>query len=241
MTVSALRRVYHPTSLALDDEVYLSSDVRHHLIRVCRCQMGDCIDLFTGDNHIYTARIVELTAKKCKILVVSVMLSNKESRLDITLAQVVPRARSMDWIVEKATELGVKRLLPIRGVQTPASHVAAGKLHHWREKVIAASQQSGRNVLMELLEPMLFDRAIEMLSGTQVYVLHPNASAALFEMVCKGIQGPMTLLLGSEAGFSESELVLIKKAGFPLLHLGARTLRVETASLAALALLMPLQ
>ncbi len=169
----------------------------------------------------------------------------RESRLDLTLAQVVARGERMDLIIQKAVELGVSRLVPLtsRRCNVRLEPNRAGKrLAHWRGIVVAACEQCGRNRLPEIAPVGSLDDWLAGASGPgDRLTLTPTAATGLAEWaVGRSGDGPVTLLIGPEGGFDSDEIAACRARGFAGVRLGPRILRTETAGLAAIAALQAL-
>lgn len=231
-------RVYVDEPLAADTLVEVGGPAANHISRVLRLKAGDAITTFNGRGGEYEARIDAIRKDRVLVLVGAYRAVERESPLAVTLAQGVSRGERMDFVVQKATELGVRRIVPLiteRSVVRLDSKQAEAKVRHWRAVVIAACEQCGRNTLPELSPPRrletLLARSDEAL---QRLVLSPLGEQRMGEL---DIRGPVLVLIGPEGGLSESELSAALRAGFRAVRLGPRILRTETAALAALAAL----
>jgi len=165
-----------------------------------------------------------------------------ESPLQLTLIQAISRGERMDLVVQKATELGVTRIVPVNtefGVVRLDERQALRRRAHWQAIVIGACEQSGRNRVPEVAAIGAVADAIHGGgAGTSKLLLSPHAPTSLAAQA-PGLRAAM-LLVGAEGGFSEREVALALQAGFVPCRLGPRVLRTETAPLAALALLQAL-
>ncbi len=142
-----LTRIHVAAPLVVGQEVTLPESAAAHLARVLRLQAGDPCVLFNGDGHDYAARITILSKREVRARVKSVRALDNESPLRITLVQGVARGEKMDWILQKATELGVHAFVPASSERSEVrldGERADKRLAHWRSVVIAACEQSGR-------------------------------------------------------------------------------------------------
>lgn len=241
-----LTRSHVGSPLRVGAEVALPEAVAAHLLRVLRLQVGDACVLFNGDGHDYDARIVALGKRDARAEVFAARRVDNESPLRIVLLQGLARGEKMDWILQKATELGVARFLP---VESERSEVrldpgrATKRLAHWREVVASACAQSGRAVLPEVASPQPLATAAGLREGRGL-LLDPFAEANLASV---GAGGPgergaatFTLAIGPEGGWSPRDRAQLAGAGFEGLRLGPRVLRTETAGIAAIAALQAL-
>jgi 16S rRNA (uracil1498-N3)-methyltransferase len=232
-----LTRIYVDEALASGEERDLPRSAAAHLGRVLRLGNGDPLTLFDGRGGEYAARIIAVTAGRMRVRVEEHTPVERESPLALVLAQSVSRGERMDWIVQKATELGVHTIAPVltaRGVVRLDERQAAAKHAHWRAVAIAAAEQCGRNRIPEICMPQsLHDWLAQPRDGARIVLgidgTRPLAAAQVRE------QG--AVLIGPEGGFAPEERELIERRGFECHGLGPRVLRTETAAIAALAVL----
>jgi 16S rRNA (uracil1498-N3)-methyltransferase len=221
----------------LSETVTLDGPEAHHLLHVMRAGVGMQVVLFDGSGAEFDARITHTGRSDVQLQVVARREVDRESRIALTLGVALPKGDRQKWLVEKATELGVARLVPLateRGLAQPESST----LEKLRRVVIEASKQCGRNRLMAI-EPSISLAAFvagadesasrliahpggQILSG----ILSANASATI-----------ITAAIGPEGGFTDEELNAALAAGWTPIDLGPRILRVETAAIALSALI----
>ena len=212
-----------------------------HLVRVLRLGPGDRVRLFNGDGHDYEAELLQAGKRGAQARVLArVAAPASESPLAITLAQGIARGEKMDWILQKATELGVARIAPVVTERTEVKLDAARadkRGAHWRGVVASACEQSGRACLPVLLAPAsLGDFLAGSTSISRRFVLDPGASATLAQLSLQPGES-LCLLVGPEGGLSERDLAAARAGGFAGLRMGSRILRTETAALAAISAL----
>ena len=234
-----MRAVRHHVDLPLREGaiVELPEVAVARLVRVLRLGPGDRVQLFNGDGRDYEAELLAAGKRGAQARVLSSRNVDNESPLRITLAQGIARGEKMDWVLQKATELGVARIAPVVSERTEVKLDAerAGKRDaHWRGVVAGACEQSGRARLPELLPPGSLADFLSREDSTRRYALDPGASATLASLeLAPG--DSLCLLVGPEGGLSERDLAMARAAGFEGLRLGPRILRTETAALAAIA------
>ncbi|MFO6420450.1 16S rRNA (uracil(1498)-N(3))-methyltransferase [Hylemonella sp. W303a] len=224
-------------------EFELPPETARH-VQVLRLQPGDTLTLFTGRNGEWTATILRMGRASVTVRVDQHHAVEREALLDVHLAVGMPANERMDWLVEKAVELGVASIQPLlteRSVLRLSGERALKKQLHWQGIATAACEQSGRNRLPSvhpvraLLDfvvwnpPEVHRRFVLSLDGDSLPLSQVLAS--------KPPTGPVLLLSGPEGGLSPNEEQAARAAGFEPLSLGKRTLRAETAPLAALAAL----
>jgi 16S rRNA (uracil1498-N3)-methyltransferase len=234
-----LTRVYVEDALAPGASRALAGSAATHITRVLRLEHGATLTLFDGRGGEYTARIDALRKDRVLVSVGEWSPIERESPLGIVLAQGVSRGERMDLVVQKATELGVRRIVPIVSERTVVrldARQADSRLRHWRAIAVAACEQCGRNRLPLIDAPVRLDQWLSLQKTDAAHVvLSPGASLRVREL-----QPPpagIVMLIGPEGGLAESEHAAALTAGFQALALGPRIVRTETAAIAALAAL----
>jgi len=233
-----LTRIHVGAPLVVGQEVTLPESAAAHLARVLRLQPGDACVLFNGDGHDYAARITILSKREVRARVESVRALDNESPLHITLVQGVARGEKMDWILQKATELGVHAFLPASSERSEVrldGERAGKRLAHWRSVVIAACEQSGRARIPSVASSQALPLAVSSLTGTARFLLDPLAQQAITDVAEPG--DGCVLAVGPEGGWSPRDRAVLEGAGFSAVRLGPRVLRTETAGIAAIAAL----
>jgi 16S rRNA (uracil1498-N3)-methyltransferase len=242
-----LTRVYVETVLTPGAVVELPRETASHLAKVLRARSGDSLILFGGDGCEYAGAVESVRGSRVTASVGDGAEVDRESPLAITLVQCVPRGDRMDFIVQKATELGVTRIVPVlsqRSVVRLDAAQAESKAAHWRAVVVNACEQCGRNRLPAIAAPVPL---IEYLgssaaagAGTPAagapaarFVLEPDLEAAAAPAALE-TAAHIAVAVGPEGGFGDEELEAFRIAGFRKLWLGPRILRTETAAIAAL-------
>ncbi len=233
-----LTRVYVAAPLESGTRLRLEGSAASHVTRVLRLRVGAALTLFNGSGGEYEAGIDKAHGGELTVAVGAHHAIERESPLALTLVQGISRGERMDLVVQKATELGVTRLVPViseRSVVKLDAHQADRKLLHWRAIVIAACEQCGRNRLPELAAPLGLREFLRGAgAGGMRLLLSPHGARGLAELTP---DAAVTVLIGPEGGLSEAEQEAAVQAGFAAVRLGPRILRTETAALTALALL----
>jgi 16S rRNA (uracil1498-N3)-methyltransferase len=237
-----LTRVHVPQPLVALAEVKLPEAAAGHLARVLRLRAGDRLVLFDGSGSDFHAEITEIAGSRVRARILERVDGLRESPLAVTLVQAVSRGERMDWTLQKATELGVRRIQPVlsaRSVVRLDAQQAERRLRHWQAIVASACEQCGRSVMPLVEPPLELSRYLERPCGdVRRMVLAPDGAVSI-----GGLAGGLTgveLLIGPEGGLDESELAAAVAAGFEAVRLGPRVLRTETAGIAALAVLQAL-
>jgi len=236
-------RLFVSGQLINGGELVLEGDRARYLGRVLRLAVGDDIAVFNGDGGEWSARIDAMTKSTVTLSVGEQAEPGTESALKIHLVQGISRGERMDFVVQKATELGVKRITPVLteyGVVKLDAARAEKRRNHWQSVATSACEQSGRTRLPLVDSPV----ALRDWFGnkpTEVdaeLILAPGATTSL-----AGIAAPQTkvcVLIGPEGGFSHTEYEDASVAGFTAVSLGPRVLRTETAAVATLSVMQSL-
>jgi len=232
-------RIYVDDQLETGQELLLPPHAYHHAVDVLRHPVGSLLWLFNGDGTEHEARLVAVARREARVRLLSSRRPAVESALDITLVQAVLKGDRMDYALQKAVELGVTRIRPLfaeHAALRPTGDRLEKKMGHWRRVIIGACEQSGRTRIPALLPPLDTGGVLSALDGPAV-LLAPSARTALGAIPR---YRKITVLVGPEGGFSRTELAKARGQGVPAAGLGPRTLRAETAAVAALAILQSL-
>jgi 16S rRNA (uracil1498-N3)-methyltransferase len=232
-------RFYCSQPLTLGATIVLPEHVSHH-VHVLRLAVGDPVTIFNGEGGEYTAILNSIDKKRASAELKAFSSREVELPYAITLAQALPEASKMDWIVEKAVELGATAIQPLaaqRCVVKLSNERATKKLSHWQGIIIAAAEQCGRNRLPHLGEVADFNGWIVQKNLHLRILLTPRAEQSLSNWARHHPPQAVALLIGPEGGFTEQEENAARAQGALTLSMGPRVLRTETAGLAALAAL----
>jgi 16S rRNA (uracil1498-N3)-methyltransferase len=232
-------RFHCPLPLTVGTAFSLPDHIAHHL-HVLRLAVGDSITLFNGEGGEYTATLNAIDRKRATAEIKAFSPREAELPYAVTLAQALPEGAKMDWIVEKAVELGVTAIQPIaaqRCVVRFSAERAPKKMAHWQGIAAAAAEQCGRNRLPHLAEPADFHQWIAQQNLHRRILLSPRAEQSLSAWAHHHPQQAVALLIGPEGGFTEQEEIAALAHGALALSMGPRVLRTETAGIAALAAL----
>jgi 16S rRNA (uracil1498-N3)-methyltransferase len=233
-----LTRVFIDAPLEPGSRVTLEGNAASHLTRVLRLRIGSSVTVFNGLGGEYSASIDKSHGGEVIVAIGEHRPIERESPFPLTLAQGVSRGERMDLVVQKATELGVSRLLPVlteRSVVRLDAQQADRKSNHWRAIAIAACEQCGRNRLPEVAVPAGLREVLSEPAGDRARLLLSPDAALRIEDVPRTVAG-VTVLIGPEGGLSDEEQADAQAAGFTSVNLGPRVLRTETAAIAALTL-----
>jgi 16S rRNA (uracil1498-N3)-methyltransferase len=232
----AAARFFFEGDLAAGARVRLPDAVAHHARRVLRLRTNDVITLFNGRGGEFTARI----GAAADVQIDQFDPVERESPLELTLIQALVANDKLDWVIEKAVELGVARII-IAATARSVIRLEHGRVDrrraHWRDVAIGACCQCGRNRLPALQFEASFAVALAAVADVpQRFILAPDAATG----VAAAVRMPTAIAVGPEGGFTDAESRLAARSGFARLRWSPRVLRTETAGLAVLAALQTL-
>lgn len=231
-------RIYQPGHYAVGERITLTETAGQHVGVVLRMQPNETLILFCGDNREFYATILSVHKKKVMVTITAVCDVNRESPRAIHLAQAISKGDRMEWVMQKAVELGVTSITPLLTehcvVRLDAERLAK-KQAQWQAIAIAACEQSGRNQVPIVHPACSLDVYLHACDATIKLVLHPQAASSWRDYT--SIAGDIALLIGPEGGLSEEEIEHAHAHAFQSLCLGPRVLRTETAAITALSVL----
>jgi 16S rRNA (uracil1498-N3)-methyltransferase len=212
----------------------------HHLAHVMRAKVGHEITLFDGSGAEFLARVERIERAEIVLAVLDRREENRELPFELTLAVALPKGDRRRWLVEKAVELGVTRLVPLEVERAIGQDVGAARL---RQTVIEASKQCGRNRLLEIAQPAPLTNVLDGTGHDALRLIAHTDDAPGRELLGdvlarQPIASRVALAIGPEGGFTDRELQLARADGWTAISLGPRILRVETAALAAAAIIV---
>ncbi|HEX5339204.1 MAG TPA: 16S rRNA (uracil(1498)-N(3))-methyltransferase [Gallionella sp.] len=236
-------RFYCPPPLPPSGSFDLPPDAVHHASRVLRLREGNRVEIFDGLGNECSGVIAEISGKHVVVGDITATDTDRESPLPVMLAQALSSSEKMDWVIQKATELGVTEIQPLdteRSVAKLSAERAEKRMEHWRQVAISACEQCGRNVLPTIHAPQDIMAWLQQqrASDDSKFILLPQGAVSLHSQPKP--QGRAVLLIGAEGGFTQAESDSAVLCGFTAIRLGARVLRTETAAVAGLAALQML-
>ncbi|WP_313079139.1 16S rRNA (uracil(1498)-N(3))-methyltransferase [Pulveribacter sp.] len=232
-------RFHCPLPLAAGAQIALPPTAARH-VQVLRLQPGDALTLFNGEGGEWSATVARMGRSDVEVTVGAHAAVEREAARAVHLAVGMPANERMDWLVEKATELGAASIQPIaaaRSVLKLSGERAAKRQQHWQAIAVAACEQCGRNRVPPVAAPLALADWLRRggAEGTRLLLSLRDGSRPLRDAA--GDAGPVWVLHGPEGGLTEQEEEAALARGFAPASLGARVLRAETASVAALAVL----
>lgn len=233
-------RFFASRSQISESSIALDAEESHHLSRVLRLSEGERVFVFDGDGLEWECEIASAGKRESSLTIIRQLDDQIESTLDLTLAQALIKGDKFDWVVQKATELGVTRIVPLMTEHSDirkAEERAENRLTRWRRISLEALKQCGRRRLVKISEPISFHDFCEMNETANSLIFSEHGGNALTETAKRLRQASqLNLCIGSEGGWSERELSKAETHNFIPVHLGNRILRTETAAIATVVL-----
>lgn len=231
-------RIFQKVFLSENSNIQLDEAAAHHLTRVLRAKIKDKVKIFNGEGGEYEATILSITKKETVLHLEKFISNDRESPLEICLVQGISRGEKMDYTIQKAVELGVKKIIPVlteRCTIKLDEERRERRLQHWQSIIIHACEQCGRTKIPELSSPMALDDWLQIKPSFEMaFVLSPDANRKKCDTALKK-PTQLALLIGPEGGLTSEEIKKAEKAEFELMSLGPRILRTETAAVTALS------
>jgi len=231
-------RIYQPGDYAPGSSISLSPQAVQHVSVVLRMKAGEKIIIFNDTNYEYQALILSADKKKVLVKILASTYADRESSLLIQLAPSICKGERMEWMVQKAVELGVTSIQPLvseRCVVKLDKKRMEKKQAQWMAIAISACEQCARNRLPDIHPAVPFSEFVQQKRQGMKFILNPLAEKNWREYSLTSKQ--LTLTVGPEGGFNESEITMAEHAGFSSLSMGPRILRAETAAITGVSLL----
>jgi 16S rRNA (uracil1498-N3)-methyltransferase len=220
--------------------ITLDSDESHHLSRVLRLGEGARVFVFDGLGNEWECEISRVSRGAVELNLIRRLDDVVESPLNLTLAQALIKGDKFDWVVQKATELGVTRIVPLitdHSDLRSAADSAGRRLERWRRIAHESVKQCGRRRPVEITDRINFEDFCQTEAGKNNLIFSERGGLSLRDVVAKrGSISQLNLFVAPEGGWSDSEIELSGRSGFIPVHLGSRILRTETAAMAAVIL-----
>jgi len=221
---------------------WLAGEEHHHLARVLRLKAGDAVSTFDGKGRGHHGVVEIVEKERTRIRITGEDDAPVEPLFHLILAQAIPHHEKMEWVIQKGTELGVARIIPVvtaRSVVRPRDG-RWERLERWRRVALEAARQCGRRRVPEVSEPVALDALLaapaEGNAEARMILLERDSSRGTLQLPPGARRG--LALVGPEGGWTDEEAGAALDSGFTPAYLGARVLRAETAGVAAAAILM---
>jgi 16S rRNA (uracil1498-N3)-methyltransferase len=230
-------RIFTQKTLSCGELVELEAQASHHLSKVLRMQAGAELILFNGQGGEFSATINTISKKSVTTVIGEQNPTNRQSSLAVHLGIAISKGDRMDWVMQKATELGAHSITPLYTERTELKLKGdreQKKFNHWQNIIISACEQCQLNIPPQLSSPTTLPNWLQSTQADKKFVLHHRNNQSLNP---DDKVNSAAILIGPEGGLSESEIQLSEQHDFQSLRLGPRVLRTETAPLVALTLL----
>ncbi len=236
-----MSKFFIPRENVAEKTLYICGEDVAHITRVLRYGIGDKLLCCDGMGYDYAAKITEIEKDRVVCEIMDKSKTNTEADLRVTLIQGVPKSAKMDYIIQKTTELGIAEIYPCALSRCVAKVNDAKKIDRWQKIAREAAKQSGRGVIPKVHELVTLDAAIEILKNADVaFVPYECEEEHYLKPLLKSFENVKNaaFLIGPEGGFDKQEIDKICSFGIPIISLGKRILRTETAGEAVLSMLM---
>ena len=233
-------RFFVPSEWLQHDRISLDGQVAHQLSRVLRLKPGDEIELLDNSGAAWRVQLLEVSPRQCLADRLRCHYPDTEPPVPLILYQGLPGGRKLDLVLQKSTELGATRIVPVlasRSVKAERPEAGGGRLERWRRIVQEAAEQSGRARLPEVSDIVTLDRAIQDIDAGDlclVGALDDNVPGIRDVLESHHLPAAVRIFVGPEGGFDDDELALLRSGRVVSVSLGRRILRTETAGLAML-------
>ena len=226
---------------AADGRAYIAGADALHIAKALRMRPGEALTLCDGKGTDFEGVLETVTDRQVTVRITASRPSQAEPTLAVTLYQGLPKGDKMDWILQKAVELGVTAVVPVATRRSVARREgkADKQQERWQRIAAEAAGQCGRGMLPSVERPLSWSQALSCLSGEPALVFYEGGGRPLRELVTPSTRR-LSVFVGPEGGFDPEEIDAIRRQGGGVATLGPRILRCETAPLAALTLLMHL-
>lgn len=216
------------------DIITIRGSEAHHIAKVLRLDRGEMIRMVDGQGAAHICEISSISPKKVDCRLIKTLMNSGEANLHLTLAIGLSGASKFDAVIEKGTETGVRRFVPLltdkSKIKLGDKAAIARKLKRWQRVREAAVKQSGRSYLPDIDAPVSFETFIAACDPAETFLFHPSDRIDNFSTIIKlGVRNHISILVGPESGFSAAEIDLARKRGILCISLGSRVLRTETA------------
>ena len=239
-----MHRVYIEPENIFKTEITFPAEQSHRISKVLRLKVGDSVIVFDGLGKEYRVTLDKIKNQNIRAAIESMTVINRDPKWEITLLQGLPKFGKMDFIVQKATELGVKRIIPIitdRTIPQLTSQKVKTRIERWQKIAISAAEQSGRTVIPSISTIINFEEGLEEIKSCELklFFWEEERENKLKTILRKINQiTSVAVIIGPEGGFTEEEAELAKQFGAISVTLGSQLLRTETAPITALSIFL---
>ncbi|MBX7152245.1 16S rRNA (uracil(1498)-N(3))-methyltransferase [bacterium] len=228
----------HPSDVFLDRQILiLKNEEAHHCVKVLRKKVGDEFFAIDGIGHEFEVQLVSASKDCVECTIQRTHNRPRELSYAITLAQSMITKDHFEWIIEKATELGVSEIIPLR-TRRSLMEPGLSKIQRWQKILLSAAKQSRRSIIPMIKDIQSFEHLLKSIYDIKI-IFHEKSDHSALSYVSSLKDRPVQSILiciGPEGGFTDEEINAVHDAGFEVLSLGSRRLRAETAAIAAMSI-----
>jgi len=230
-----MRRFFVDPRSIIENTAYLSPAESQHIVSVLRLQPGDHIELFDGTGSVYQGELLKISRQNVTVLLLTCHRAKEENTPSLWLIQSLLKGKKMDFLVQKATELGVQAFQPVTTRYSENRGNPERQLQRWQRIMLEACKQCKRPVPMHISSPAAFDHLPPVSCSTKLLFWEDEPQQCIRPQLFAD-RATVCLFIGPEGGFHQKEIAAARSRGFQTVTLGQRALRAETASLAAVAI-----
>jgi len=225
-----------------ENEIIIDGEDVAHITKVLRMKIGDEMTLCDGEKNDYRVEIIDIDKKYIKCKIITVEQNKSEPKVFVTLFQGIPKSDKMEYIIQKCTELGISKIVPVNTKRCVAKVKDNNKISRWQKIAMEASKQSQRGIVPQVCGVMGFEEALKELLKCDISILpyeeeKENNLKSHLDSFGNDVE-TVGIMIGPEGGFDKEEVEMAKALGIKTITLGNRILRTETAGEAVLAILM---
>lgn len=238
-----MRSFFTEPENVFENQLFLTEDVSH-IKKVLRMDAGDEALVLDGSGALYKVRFLEILKDKVVCEILEKSFSEAEPEVNVTLYQGVPKSDKMEQIIQKCTELGIKKIVPVMMDRCVSKlEKNSDKIKRWNKIAREAAKQSGRGVVPKVEEPICFKEAIALLNADEISlmpyeIMGHEGKKGLKELLKDKKAKTIGVIIGPEGGFSDAEAEYARENKINMIGLGKRILRTETAGSAVLSVIM---
>lgn len=235
-----MTRVYCPLLIPLHQEIHLDEKTSHYLSNVLRFRTGQMLTLFNGDGKDYVGKLIKLDKKGAVFMAEMSQVVDKESHFKIYLGQAISKGERMDWVIQKAVELGVTDITPLitEYCNVKLDEERREKRHeHWQRVAISAAEQCGRAIITTVHTPTPLSVFLQQHQDKDLKFMMHYRQAAPLSSLLQASAKQAALIIGPEGGLTDIEVTEAIQNQFQITSLGPRILRTETAPVVAISIL----
>lgn len=227
------KEYFFSDNIQLENSTLVISGQEHfHLSKVLREKIGDNIFVMDGNGLMFSCKIIEINKEETNCKILEILKNHGELKTDISIAVGMIKQKRWEWLIEKTTELGVKKIYPLNTRYSENKNI---KRKRDEKIILSATKQCGRSVIPKMFPLTNFNEFITQNKSAKRFILSQNESYSRLDKFIKEANNEIILLVGPEGGFTDKEIEVAIKNGYLPIYLSNRRLRTETACISGLA------